>query len=69
MTKEEKIEWDKMYARIEECDREIEMLTAMLADRKNKRYRHILEDDIAHERRIRAIIVEAVGEPKNRNRR
>jgi hypothetical protein len=69
MTKEEKVEWDKMYARIEECDREIEGLTAMLADRKNKRYRHILEDDIAHERRIRAIIVEAVGEPKNRNRR
>ena len=69
MTKEEKIEWDKMYARIEECDREIERLSARLADRKNKRYRHILEDDIAHERRIRAIIVEAVGEPKNRNRR
>ena len=69
MTKEEKVEWDKMYARIEECDREIERLSARLADRKNKRYRHILEDDIAHERRIRAIIVEAVGEPKNRNRR
>jgi hypothetical protein len=65
MTKEEKVEWDRLRARVEECDREIEELTAMLKERKNKRYRHIIEDDIAHERKIRAILVNAVGEPKN----
>ena len=68
MTKEEKVEWDKMYARVEECDLEIEELTAMLKDRKNKRFRELIENDIAHEKRIRAIIVNAIGEPKDKRR-
>jgi hypothetical protein len=67
MTKEEKVEWDRMYARVEECDREIAEMTASLKLRKNKRYRQLIEDDIAHEKRIRQIIVDTVGEPKRRN--
>jgi hypothetical protein len=67
MTKEDQVEWDRMYARIEECDREI-------ASSMNCRYRWFLRSlrlavisDIAHEKRIRQIIVDAVGEPKRRN--
>jgi hypothetical protein len=67
MTKEEKVEWDRAYARVEECDREIAEMTASLKLRQNKRYRQLIEDDIAQERRIRQIIVDAVGEPKRRN--
>jgi Family of unknown function (DUF5681) len=67
LTNEEKVEWDRMYAQIEASDREIEELTASLKLRKNKRYRKFIEDNIAHEKQIRQIIVNAVGEPKRRN--
>ena len=67
MTKEEKVEWDRMYARVEESDREIAEMTASLKFRKYKPYRQFIKDDIAHEKRIRQIIVNAVGEPKRRN--
>jgi DNA polymerase III psi subunit len=68
MTKEEKVKWDSMYDRIEECDRGIEELTAMLEDPEHACYRHTIEDDIRPEKHIRAIIVNAVGEPKDRRR-
>jgi Family of unknown function (DUF5681) len=67
MTKEEKVVWDRLHGRLDECDREIEELTAMLKDRKNKRFRHFIEDDIAHERRLRDMIAKALGEPQKRN--
>jgi hypothetical protein len=67
MTKEDKVEWDRMYAWVEECDRTIEELTNEVKLRKNKRYRQFLEDEIADERRLRAIIVNAIGEPKRRH--
>lgn len=34
----------------------------MLKDRKNTRFRRFIEDDIAHEKRLRDIIVNAIGE-------
>ena len=68
-TKEEKVEWDRLRAQVEDCDREIEGPTASLKERKNKRFRSFVEDDIAHERRIRDIIVKAIGEPRDRSRR
>jgi hypothetical protein len=45
-------------------DREITELTAMLKHRKNKRFRRFIEDEIAHEKRLRDIIVKAIGEPR-----
>jgi hypothetical protein len=66
-TKEDKVKWDRMYARVEECDLAIAEMTESLKLRKNKPYRRFIEDDIAHEKRIRQIIVNAVGEPKRRN--
>jgi hypothetical protein len=69
MTKEEKVRWDRLRARVEECDLEIKELTASLQDRKVKRFRRFIEDEIAHEKRLRDIIVRAIGEPRDRNRR
>jgi hypothetical protein len=34
--------------------------------RKNRRIRHFIEDEIAFEKRMRATIVNAIGEPKKR---
>ena len=67
ITKEEKVEWDRMYAQIEAYDREIEEQTASLKLRRNKRYRQFIEDDIARTKQFRQIIVNAVGEPRRRN--
>lgn len=69
VTKEEKAEWDRLYDRVEESDREIAEMTASLKDRKNRRFRAFIEDDIAHERKIRNIIVKAIGEPSSRRDR
>jgi Family of unknown function (DUF5681) len=68
MTKEEKVKWDRMYDRIEASDRAIAELTEDLKLPKNKRYLRFIEDEIAHEKRIRQILVNGVGEPKRRNR-
>jgi hypothetical protein len=67
MTKEEKVVWDHWRARRDACDSEIEELTATLKDRKNKRFRDQIENDIAHEKHLRDIIVNAIGEWPKRN--
>ncbi|VFU08809.1 DUF5681 domain-containing protein [Methylocella tundrae] len=69
MTRQDKIEWDRLYARVEESDREIEEMTASLKDPENEHYQTFIEDDIQHERRLRDMIVKAIGEPKDRRRR
>ena len=69
MTKEEKAEWDRLYDRVEESDLEIAEMTASLKNPKNRRFREIIEADIAHERKIRDIIVKAIGEPSKRRGR
>ena len=69
MTKEDKAEWQRLYDRVEESDREIEYLNSQLKRTRSKRYRCMLEDDIARERRLREIIVNAVGEPSERRRK
>jgi Family of unknown function (DUF5681) len=69
ITKEEKAKWDQLYKRVEDCDRAIAEMSADLKERKNRRFRHIIQGEIAFERRIRDIIVKGIGEPKNRDRR
>ena len=65
ITKEDKVVWDKMRERLADCDDEINELNAMLANPKHKSFRHFIEDDIAHELKIRNIIISAIGEPEN----
>jgi Family of unknown function (DUF5681) len=66
ITKEEKAHRDTLYERVRECDRTIEELTADLKLRKNRKYKQFIEDEITHERKIRSIIVNGIGEPKKR---
>lgn len=37
------------------------LLAWNLQNRKNKRYRQVIEDDIAHKKRVRGMIVNALG--------
>jgi Family of unknown function (DUF5681) len=66
ITKEDKAKWDRMWDRVEECDEAIAIYTNDLKLRENNRYRQSIEDEIAYEKRIRAIIVDGIGEPKRR---
>ena len=69
MTKEEKAQWGRMWDRVEACDEAIAVYTNDLKLRENKRYREIIEKEIAYEKRIRAIIVDKIGEPRRRHQR
>jgi hypothetical protein len=66
MTKEDKAKWDGLWDRVEECDEAIALYTNDLKLPECKRYRQIIENKIAYEKRIRAIIVDGIGEPKRR---
>jgi hypothetical protein len=68
MTKEEKLVWDWMRARLDECVRKIDELTAMLNDPKNKPLWPRIEEDIAQEKSRRDLIIKAIGEPRDRGR-
>ncbi len=66
MTKEDKTEWDRMWDRVEECDQAIREYAGDLKLPENRKIRKFIEDEIDFERRVRAIIVNAIGEPKRR---
>ena len=56
VSKEEKVEWDKLRARKAECDASIADSRKMLQDESNSDIRARIEDDIRHEQRIWDII-------------
>ena len=66
MTKEDKAQWERMWDRVEECDKAIAVYTNDLRLREYKPYRQSIEQEIAFEKRIRAIIVDGIGEPRRR---
>ncbi len=66
MTKEDKARWDRMWDCVEACDEAIAVYSNDLKLRENKPYRQSIEDEIAYEKRIRAIIVDGIGEPRRR---
>ena len=68
VTKEEKAQFDRLWDRVEACDEAIATYTNDLKLRENKPYRQGFEEEIAYEKRIRAIIVDGIGEPKRRHR-
>jgi len=61
-TKEEKAEWDKLKKRREAAREAIKIYEADLKDPKNKKYKKSIEDEIAFERQIIAIISERIPE-------
>jgi hypothetical protein len=56
-------------ARAIEVSNDLAQTRLLLFVQANRRFRHIIEEEIAFERRIRDIIVKGIGEPKNRDRR
>jgi hypothetical protein len=66
MTKEDNVKWNRLWDRVEECDEAIAIYTNDLKLPENKPYRQSIEDEIAYEKRTRAIIVDGIGEPKRR---
>lgn len=61
MTKEEKIEWDKMLERLCDSRRSIEELKSMLKDQKNEKYLEHIKDDLVHEKSMEDLLTEALG--------
>jgi hypothetical protein len=61
-TKEEKVLWDQALEALKDFDREIDELNAMLKDAKMKSARAIIQDDMLHAKRVRQIIVNAIGD-------
>ena len=67
MTKEDKAEWDRLWDRVEECDRCIANYSAELKNRKMQKHHPVIRDRLEQEWRIRKMITSSVGEPKRRN--
>ena len=61
-TKEEKVKWDKLKKRRDAAREAIKIYEADLKDPKNKKYKKSIEDEIAFERRLIAIISERIPE-------
>ena len=61
-TKEEKVKWDRLKKIREDAYETIKILEEELKKTKNKKYRQIIEGEIASERRIIAMISERIPE-------
>jgi hypothetical protein len=59
-TQEEKVKWDKLKKRKADAIKAIKAYEEDLKDPKNRKYKHIIEDEIAFEKRIIAIISERI---------
>jgi hypothetical protein len=59
-TKEEKVKWDKLKKRKADAIKAIKAYEEDLKDPKNKKYKEIIEDEIASEKRIIGIISERI---------
>jgi Family of unknown function (DUF5681) len=68
-TKEEKVELDFWYDRVEELDHEIELESARLKKIRSKTSRARVEDMIKDDQARREAIVSKIGEPSKRRRR
>jgi hypothetical protein len=60
MTKEEKAQWDTFRERKVECDHTIAELETELDGATDPKYRQVLLDEIAHERKIKTIIARVI---------
>ncbi len=66
LTKEYKVKWDRMYGLLEESDHAIGELTEDIKLCKTKRKRQPIADEIADLRRVSAMLVDVIGEPRRR---
>jgi hypothetical protein len=66
MTAEEKIVWDRLWAQVEECDRDIAALDAQRKRARSEEYRNVIDADLVHAKKLRAMIVDKTGERPKR---
>jgi hypothetical protein len=66
-TKEDKVTWDSLAKRRDACDEEIREIKKLVVDPESAKYRHLLQEDLAFEEKLRALITNSIGEwPHNR---
>jgi hypothetical protein len=68
LIKQQKAELDRFHDLVEQCDREVEAMTAQLKKTRSKSYRASLEHEIAEIRHARGLLVEKIGEPSQRRK-
>ena len=66
MTPEEKVVWDRLWDQVEECDREIAALDAQRKRARSDEHRNVIDADLVHVKKLRAMIVEKTGERPKR---
>jgi hypothetical protein len=66
-TKEEKVVWEQLRKRLDDCNEEIRELKKLAADPESTDYRLVIEDDLAFVEKLRDRIASAIGDwPKRR---
>jgi hypothetical protein len=68
LTKEGKVQWDRLHDLLEKADRELETMTAQLKKTRSRTNRSSLEHEIFELGRARELLVERIGEPSQRRK-
>jgi hypothetical protein len=68
LTKEGKVQWDRLHDLLEKADRELETMTAQLKKTRSKPNQASLEHEIFELGRVRELLVERIGEPSQRRK-
>jgi hypothetical protein len=68
LTKEGKVQWDRLHDLLEKADRELETMTAQLKKTRSRTDRSSLEHEIFELGRARELLVERIGEPSQRRK-
>jgi hypothetical protein len=68
LTKEGKVQWDRLHDLLEQADNELEAMTTKLKKTRSKPNQASLEHEIFELGRARELLVERIGEPSQRRK-
>ena len=68
LTKEGKVQWDRLHDLLEQADNELEAMTTQLKKTRSRTDRSSLEHEIFELGRTRELLVEKIGEPSQRRK-
>jgi hypothetical protein len=68
LTKQGKVQWDRLHDLLEDVDRELETMTVQLKKTRSRPDRASLEHEILELGRTRELLVERIGEPSQRRK-
>jgi hypothetical protein len=66
MTPEEKVSWDRLWDQVDECDRDIAVLTTQQKRAQSDEQRRQIDDDRIQLQKLRAMITGKIGERPKR---